>query len=548
MPSVRRYAARLPGVVYAADNLYTCSQDTQRHIAEMIDRHRLNRVVVAACTPRTHEPLFQATLRAAGLNRSLFEMANIRDQCSWVHMNEPEAATEKAKDLVRMAVTKAAYLVPLAEQSLPVTGSALVIGGGVAGITAALTVADQGYECVLVERGKDLGGQALKLTADRNGQDPREKVAALIRQVEGHPRIRVLKRAEVSLISGYVGNFTSTVATDSGNQSVKHGVTVLATGGHPYCPGGRYLYGKSPRVMTQLELEARLASDDPLPPDAGQVVMIQCVGSRGEDLAYCSRVCCGQALKNAIRLKRARPGLGVVILYRDMRAYGFLEDDYQEARRMGVIFLRYSPERPPRVLEEEDRGGTLTVRAWDPLIGEDVEFRTDMLVLSVGVVPEDQRDLAGMLKVPVTEDGFLLEAHVKLRPVDLPVDGVYVCGLAHSPRSIDESIAQAQAAAARACRSLARGSIVPEPIVSSVDEEKCVGCGACERFCPYKAIRLHKEGKKCKARTITASCKGCGICASRCPTMAIDMGRFTCEGIMAQIHAFSEREETNGNQ
>ncbi|MHB1014093.1 MAG: FAD-dependent oxidoreductase [Desulfurivibrionaceae bacterium] len=537
VPSVAEYARSLPNVAYATDNLYSCSQDTQRLLVETIHKHRLNRLVVAACTPRTHEPLFQATLREAGLNRSLFEMANIRDQCSWVHMHEPEAATEKAKDAVRMAVAKAAHLTALPEQQLPVTPSALVVGGGLAGMTAAMTIAEQGFEVTLVEREKDLGGRTLLLTRDRFGLDPRKAVAELAAQIRQHPKITVHTRAGIAAVSGYVGNFTTTVDTDKASVVVNHGVTVLATGGKPYEPS-QYHYGESPKVITQLELEKKLAASQPLAKTAKQVVMIQCVGSRGEDLRYCSRVCCGQALKNSLRLKQLRPGLRITVLYRDMRAYGFLEDDYRAAREAGVIFTRYQVESKPEVIP--GKGGAVTVRYHDPLLAETVEVDADLLVLSVGIVPEDPTTLARMLKVPVTAEKFFLEAHVKLQPVDLPVDGTYVCGLAHSPRSMDETIAQAQAAAGRACHPLARGSITPAPIVSKVDPELCIGCGACESFCPYKAIEIYKEEKSRKARTLTASCKGCGVCAARCPTMAIDMGRFTLDGIMAQIHAFGE--------
>ena len=537
VPAVRDYAKTLPGVVYAGDNLYSCSQDTQQHLVEIISKHRLNRIVVAACTPRTHEPLFQATLRDAGLNRSLFEMANIRDQCSWVHMHEPQKATEKARDLVRMAVAKAAHLTPLAEQKLPVTPSALVVGGGLAGMTAALTIAGQGYECTLVEQTANLGGRAMSLTADRHGADPRRKIKVLIKAINRNPRITVHTKTTVSSVSGHVGNFTTTIATPKGDMMVNHGVTILATGGRQYRPG-QYYYGKSDRVLTQLDLERKLGAKRPLSKKIKQVVMIQCVGSRGDDLSYCSRVCCGQALKNSLRLKAARPDLAITIYYRDMRAYGFLEDEYRKAREQGIIFTRYQPQRPPKVEPSPGGSGPLKLTAFDPILNDEVELDVDLLILSVGIEPEDNQELARLLKVPLTAEKFFLEAHVKLRPVDLPVDGVYVCGLAHAPKSMDESVAQAQAAAGRACQPLARGSISPEPIVSQVDSERCIGCGVCESFCPYKAIEIYKDGKKRKARTITASCKGCGVCASRCPVMAIDMGRFSYEAILAQIHAF----------
>ncbi|MFZ5760272.1 MAG: FAD-dependent oxidoreductase [Thermodesulfobacteriota bacterium] len=537
VPAVRDYAATLPNVAYATANLYSCSQDTQKQLTDIIREHRLNRLVVAACTPRTHEPLFQATMREAGLNRALFEMANIRDQCSWVHMHEPQAATDKAKDLVRMAVAKALLLVPLAEQKLPVTAAALVVGGGLAGITAALSIADQGFSCTLLERGNELGGHALLLTRDRHGNDPRQRIGQLIRMVKNHPGITVHTSATLASISGYVGNFTSTIATTTGSEVVNHGVVVLATGGRPYLPS-QYGYGSSARIMTQLELEKRLDERKGLPATCKTIIMIQCVGSRGQDLPYCSRVCCGQAVKNSLRLKERLPDASITVLYRDMRTYGFMEDDYRRARELGIVFTRFSPDRLPDVSTGPTGKGVPLVSYHDPLLDEEIALQADLLVLSTGIVAEEARVLGRLLKVPVTAEGFYLEAHVKLRPVDLPVDGVYVCGLAHSPRSIDETISQAQAAAGRACQPLARGFITPEPIVSAVNSDKCIGCGACESFCPYKAIEIYREGKLRKARTITASCKGCGVCAARCPTLAIDMGRFTFAGIMSQIHAF----------
>ena len=536
--AVRDYAGTLPGVVLYEDTLYSCSQDALKSIAQRVKENRLNRVVVAACSPRTHEPLFQETLRSIGVNPALFEMANIRDQCAWVHSQEPEAATEKAKDLVRMAVAKARLLEPLDQPTVDVTPRALVLGGGAAGMTAALSIADQGYETVLVERSDRLGGNLRRLRWTADGQDAASILEELVDRVNRHPGVEVLLGAELKGLSGYVGNFTSTIERAGQTELVNHGVVVLATGAREYRPRA-YGYGKSNRIFTQLELEERLATGKNPLRNVRNVVMIQCVGSRGDDMRHCSRLCCTQAVKNALKVKELKPDVRVFVLYRDMRTYGFNEDLYREARQKGVIFLRYDPERKPEVLTQA-RG--IKVKVFDKLIGEDVEIPASWVVLSAGIAPGDNEELSRVVKAPLTQDGFFLEAHAKLRPVEVAVDGVYLCGLAHGPKTLDESISQAKAAAAKATIPLAKGKVAVAPIVSRVDQSACIGCGICESLCPFGAIRLVKQGKRRKAETITASCKGCGICASHCPVLAISMGGFTDEEIMAQIHAFSHRE------
>ncbi len=536
--AVRDYAASLPGVVLYEDPLYSCSQDALKGIAEKIRDNNLNRVVIAACSPRTHEPLFQETLRSVGLNPALVEMANIRDQCAWVHAQEPEAATEKAKDLVRMAAAKARLLTPLEQPTVDVTPGALVLGGGAAGMSAALSIADQGYKVVLVEKSRHLGGNLRRLTWTLDGEDARQVLEDMVSRVEAHPEIEVITGSTVESISGYVGNFTSTIATGKKTRLVNHGVTVIATGAREYQPKS-YAYGESPRIITQLELEEKLSRGKSFLKNARNIVMIQCVGSRGEDMTHCSRLCCTQAVKNALKLKELKPDCNIYILYRDMRTYGFYEDAYREARKKGVIFMRYSPESRPEVLKQA-RG--VKVRVMDRLLGEDLEIPASLVVLSSGIAPGDNQELSKILKAPLTAEGFFLEAHAKLRPVEIAVDGVYLCGLAHGPKSLEESVAQAKAAAAKATIPLAKGRVAVAPIVSRVDQDACIGCGICESLCPFNAIRLSKVGKRKKAQTITASCKGCGICASHCPTIAISMGGFTDDAIMAQIHAFSGRE------
>lgn len=540
VPEVRRYASTLENVVYVDENPYTCSQDTQENIKDKIKEYNINRLVVAACTPRTHEPLFQETIREAGLNRTLFEMANIRDQCSWVHMTEPLKATEKAKDLVCMAVAKARLVRPLKEETVPVIPKGLIIGGGISGMTAALSLAHQGFECFIVEKEERLGGNLRNMFYTFERQNPQDFLKILQKKIEENPLIHVYTEANIEDISGYVGNFTTTLRTKGGNEVLNHGVIIVATGAREH-QTQKFLYGKSKQVVTQSELEKMLSS----PAGADElkdVVMIQCAGSRGEELPYCSKICCGQAVKNALKIKELNPHCGVYILYRDIRTYGFMEDYYREAREKGVVFIPYEKEREPQVIEEE---GQVKVKVLDPLLKETLVIKPNLVALSVGMVASEVEQLSKILKIPLTEERFFLEAHVKLRPVEFSVEGVYLCGLAHFPKPIEECVAQAKAAAAKAAIPLAKGFVTVEPVVSKVMTELCIGCGICESLCPYKAIRLIKVDKKKKAETISASCKGCGICAAHCPKMAISMGRFRDDEICAQIKAFLEMRSKN---
>jgi len=588
---VKKYAATLPDVVFSKDNLYSCSQDTQALIKETIDKEKLNRVVIAACTPRTHEPLFQETIREAGLNRCLLEMVNIRDQCSWVHAHEKEAATEKAKDLIRMAVAKARLIKPLSEPVTDVIPKGLIIGGGLAGMTAALSLAGQGFECYLVEKTARLGGNLHNIHYTLEGEDPQRYLEEIIGKVGNHKLIHVLLEAEVEAVKGFVGNFETvltirqnhnethmshgdtkdnetnppsppftkrgdmlrTPLEEDGDQSIpplekgdtggfsgkkkenlRHGIIIMATGAMAYRPD-EYLYGRSERVVLQHELEERLASGQFIPAKEDTVVMIQCVGSRDEKHPYCSSICCSMAIKNAIKIKEISPETNVYILYRDMRTYGFHEDYYKQAREQGVVFVRYEKDDKPAVTGGD---GRLRVTVTDPLIRKKIVIEGSLLVLSTAIVPREDKTLEKAISVPRSADGFFLESHVQLKPVDSYVDGIYICGMAQFPKPVDEAVAQAKAAASRAAIMLARGYVKAEPIVSSCDQEKCIGCGVCEYFCPYGAIRMTKVGKVKKAETIIAACKGCGICASYCPARAISMGRFTHDQISAQIAAF----------
>ena len=536
VPEVVEYARKLPSVAYVEANLYTCSQDTQKIIREKIKEHELNRVVVASCTPRTHEPLFRETVREAGLNPYLFEMANIRDQCSWVHMREPQKATEKAKDLVRSVVAKARLLKPLTKPTVDVTPVGLVIGGGLSGMTAALELAGQGFEVHLVERENELGGHLRKIHYLLEGENPKEQLDNLVKQVMENNKIHTYLGAEVIEVGGFVGNFKSKITDKGEEKEIEHGIVIVATGAVEYKPT-EYLYGNDHRVITQRELEERIAKGDF---NAKTVVMIQCVGARTEERPNCARICCGEAIKNALKIKEISPESDVYILYKDVRSYGFKEDYYRKAAEKGVLFINYDDERKPKVT---NKNRELKVEFWEPVIEKEIEIRPDIVALSAATVPNpDNKQLSEMLKVPLTKGGFFLEAHVKLRPVDFQTDGVFLCGMSHSPKFIDESIAQSCAAAARAATILSREKLEMEGIVAKVDTEFCGGCGFCENLCPYGAIEMKEENGKTTAHVIEALCKGCGVCGAACPMKAITLGHFTDEEIVAQVRAVLKEE------
>lgn len=526
-----RYAATLPHVVYAEENLYTCSTDTQRKIVQVIHEHQLNRVVVASCTPRTHEQLFQETLREAGLNRHLFEMANIRDQCSWVHADRPQQATKKAKDLVRMAVARAATLTPLHDVRVQVQRRAIVLGAGVAGMTAALSLADQGFETALLERQSRPGGLALQIHRTSAGLDARQYVQQLVERVNHHPLIQLYTEAIVQELSGHVGNFRVEALQRGREVEITGGAVVVATGATAYKPDGLYCYGQHPSVLTQLELEERLRQPG-FAASLGQVVMIQCVGSREADYPHCSRVCCSQAVKNALAIKRASPATQVFVLYRDMRTYGFEEIDYAQAREAGVVFIRFEPPEKPQVdLGPPD--GRLKVLVRDEALGRPLELWPDLVVLSTGVRPQpDAAAVSQLLKVPLGPDGFFLEAHMKLRPLDFASEGIFLAGMAHGPKSIAESVAQAKGAAARAATVLCREYVERSGIVSEVDQRHCAACLTCVRLCPYSVPQINQQGV---AYIEPASCQGCGLCATVCPRRAISTRHYRQEQLLAKV-------------
>jgi heterodisulfide reductase subunit A len=543
VPSVVEYAKTLPNVVYANNNLYTCSNDTQDVIKEIIKEHNLNRVVVASCTPRTHEPLFRNTIRDAGLNQYLFEMANIRDQCSWVHMMEPEKASEKSKDLVRMAVAKAQMLEPLQTRFVPIIKSALVIGGGVAGMSSVLELAGQGYDVYLVEREKELGGNLRHIHYLLNGEKPQEELKKLIQHIEDHPKIHLYTEAKIENIEGSIGNFKTTLSTQGKSIEFEHGVVVVATGAQEYKPK-EYLYEQSEKVVTQVELEERLGTGGEWSTPGNNhfpknIVMIQCVGSRDEERPYCSRICCSVAVKNALKIKEISPDTNVYILYRDVRTYGFREGYYTKARQQNVRFLRYPDDQKPEVTQN---GEGLQVEVFSPALNAPIEIPADLVVLSAGIVADEgNEEISKFLKVPLNQDKFFLEAHMKLRPVDFATDGVFLCGLAHSPKSVDESIIQAQATASRAATVLAKDSIELEATISHVIDENCDGCAYCVEPCPYQAITLieymSKGSIKKTVEVNETACKGCGCCMATCPKKGILVKGFTLEQLGAQVIA-----------
>ncbi|OQX56677.1 MAG: 4Fe-4S ferredoxin [Candidatus Cloacimonas sp. 4484_209] len=547
VPKVVEYAKTLPNVAYAEENLFTCSQDTQQKIKNAIEKYDLNRVIVASCTPRTHEPLFQETIREAGLNPHLFEMANIRDQCSWIHMNEPKEATEKAKDLVRMAVAKARFLEPLKSVPIDVTQKALVIGGGIAGMVSSLRIAEEGFEVFLIEREDTLGGNAKRIFQTIQGEDVQHYIKNLEKQLQENSLVHIYLKTTIKKIEGYVGNFKTELKSLNSEPSslnsvvLEHGVIIVATGAEEE-KTDKYFYGKDERVVTNLELEEMIGKTSCPDLNHRNVVFIQCVGSRNDEHPYCSRVCCGQSIKNALKLKERFPDCNIVILYRDMRTYGIKEKYYEEARTKGVIFIRYEEWNMPEAIMNN---GNIFIGVRDQTIGEDIILKPDMVVITPCIVPrKDNEELAKMLKVPLNEDGFFLEAHVKLRPVDFATEGIFLAGMAHGPKYIEETIAQANAAVSRACTILSKDKYHAEATVAMVNEDICNGCGICEPICAYEAIEIIKESmdgtEKSKAKVNEALCKGCGACVAACPSGAMEQKGFKSEQLLAMIDACLE--------
>lgn len=539
VPSVREYAKTLPNVIHAEDNLFTCSQDTQENIKKVILEKGINRVVVASCSSRTHEPLFQETIREIGLNPYLFEMANIRDQNTWVHMKSPQRATEKAKDLVRMAVAKAALLESLPQVTLDVTQAVLVVGGGIAGLEAALGVARQGFDAFLVERSNELGGMAIGLNETWQGEPVLPYVRQLIEDVKNNKRIKIFLETEIGHVTGTIGNFTTTLKSTNNpldTKVINHGAAILATGGKEYKPH-EYLYGKNPKILTHFDLDAAVRNNNKALKDSKIAVFIQCVGSRTEERPYCSRVCCTHSIKSALILKKINPEMQIFIIYRDIRTYGFREDLYKEARQQGIRFIRYNKDNPPVLYSDNQQDLKLTVK--DHILQRPIEMNPDLVVLAAAILPNENKALFEHFKVPVNSDGFLVEAHAKLRPVDFASEGLFLAGIAHYPKSIDESIAQARAAVSRVMKIVSKNKIEVGSVIATVNPDRCAACLTCVRTCPYGVPRVGEEGY---AVIEPSDCHGCGCCVSECPGKAITLKHFTDDQINAKTDALFYKE------
>jgi heterodisulfide reductase subunit A len=591
VPSVAEYAKTLPDVVYATDNLYTCAEDGLSNIREGIRKHNLNRVIVASCTPRTHAPLFQATCESAGLNKYLFTFVNIREHCSWVHMKEKDKASKKARDLIKMGVARARLLEAQQEEKVNVEASAVVIGGGVAGMTAALSLADMGFPVHLVEKEGELGGFVRNLNnLYVTEKSASETIDPLIEKVKAQKNISLHLNSQLKSVEGFIGNYEVVIGTKAAEDlKTKVGTIIVATGALEFVPEGLYGYNQYPNVVTLTEFEI-LCKKKALP-KLKNVAFIQCVGSRGQDKSYCSRICCNVGIKNAINIvdnyenmlglmekegtvvekipveqkvpeeildrRRRRRGrergeegeaeevklgpsekIEVTVFNRDVMAYGIEHElTFNKAREKRVKFNRYTTEHLPKVYME---GNQLTVGYFHETLKLERSMPVDMVILATPLVAQpDAGELSQMLKVPLGQEGFFLEAHVKLRPVDFATDGIYVCGTCRGPADITESATQAAAAASRAAIPMAKGYVQAEAITSSVDETKCSGCGTCIQVCPYGALRKNDKGL---AEVIVAACKGCGCCGATCPEGAITMTNYTDAQLLAEAKATLEEE------
>ncbi len=540
VPGAVEFAKKLPNVVYAGENLFTCSQDTQVKMKEIIEEYKLNRVVVASCSPSTHEALFQETMREVGLNPYLFEMANIRNQCSWVHRDDHAKASEKANRLIKIALGKSRLLQPLHAIALDVTQKGIVIGGGLGGMTAALSIANQGFEVALIERTEKLGGNLNGLYHTLDGQSVPVFLQNLKDEIDDHPLVKVYLNASVKNIDGYIGNYKTTFNFKNEEIEFKHGIIIITTGANASEPK-EYLYNQHKNVITQRELEHDLEENEKDYKKLKSAVFIQCVGSRDEEHPYCSRICCSQAVKNAMRLKNLNPKMEVSVLYRDIRTFGFYEKYYQEARQLGVIFIRYEEDAKPEIDIDSKKTifgeNALIIKLKDHVLGTEIKLTPEKIILSPAIIPQEDVDtISQMLKIPLNEDKFFMEAHVKLRPVDFSAEGIFLAGLAHSPKGMEDTISQAKAAAERACAIISSEEYISEANIASVDIDTCAGCGMCVSVCPYGAPELIWSNGKEYAYVNSALCKGCGSCASICPSGAMQQLGYKEEQQLAMLN------------
>jgi heterodisulfide reductase subunit A2 len=544
VPGTVEYCKTLPNVVYAQEQLFSCTTNSAKEITEIAKEKGFNRVVIAACTPKTLEPLFRDTLREAGINQYYLDMANIREHCSWVHSKEKEEATQKARDLIRMSVVRACHLESLKEFDLPVNKAALIVGGGIAGMNTALSVANQNHEVYLVEKDSQLGGIARKIHSTLEGDDVQAYLADLIKKIYNHPLIHVYHNSVITQATGYIGNFVTSIKSDRGITEIKHGATVLATGADVYKPT-EYLYGQDDRVTTHLELEERIAKGDAKILNAKSLVMIQCIGCRNEERNYCSRLCCSESVKNALELKEKNPDMDIYILYRDVRTYGFREDFYREARGKKIRFIRYEQNDKPVVEAVKDKKGkgSLRITVTDQTLNQKVSVDADIVSLAAAVMPSQTEEISKLFKVTLNPDGFFKEAHVKLKPVEFATDGVFLCGMAHYPKFIQETINQAYGCAGRVLTLLSRDIVTASGSVCMVSEKNCMGCGACVEVCTYGALELRdtKQGKKAVINPVL--CKGCGLCNTKCPPAAISLKHYTDDELLHQIDAATSTED-----
>jgi heterodisulfide reductase subunit A len=529
------YASKLPNVFHSEDLMFACSKDAQSKIKEAIEKYKLNRVVVAACTPRTHEPLFRKTCMEAGLNPYLFELVNIREHDSWVHSGKPEEATSKAKDLVRMAIARSSFLEPLEDYEVEVEPSAMVIGGGLAGITAALTIADKGFKVYLVEKDPKLGGRLHKeqYRIPFTEIDPTDYLEPLIENIKNHKNVEILTSSTIKEVCGSVGNFKVSLSSQGANKEIKVGTIILSVGAEELKPMKLYGYGEHKNVQTILEFRKMLKEVK----SNERIAIILCAGARGkEGITYCGATCCSEAVDLALELKTLHPNTQIYALYRDIRVSFIGEEYYRKAREKGVVFIRYDETRMPAV---NFRNDNVSIKVYDSILQNYIELDVDRIVLATPVAPSStNQKIREILKVPLNMNGFFLEAHPKLRPVDFSNEGIYLCGSAYGAQSPVESVSQAFASASRALIPLTQGKVFSEGIISEVNPDICIGCGNCVAACQYGAISIEIKNHVAKVNPLL--CKGCGVCAVECPARAIRMRHFTDQQITAMIKAALE--------